>query len=319
MKALVNLSKILESDLADLDRIITKHYRNTRTELIQKVVKNLIFSGGKRIRPILTLALSKLFNYYDKNVINAAAAIELIHTATLLHDDVVDEANMRRNRRTAKNIWGDKTSILVGDFLLSAAFNSAISTNSMEVLTILSRATLVIAEGEVKQLINVSNIELEYDDYIDVISAKTAKLFEAACEISAILAGQDINLWAKFGHSFGMAFQIVDDVIDYNSNTGKDYGNDFYNGKVTLPIILAYKHANYMEKQFWRESIITKNHHNLDKAIDQLEKYDALNRSLELASKYTDICIDIIEKMPHSEIKSSLHDLVKISICRSLS
>lgn len=311
MNPLLSLNALLEAELLQLNKVIAGHYKDTKIDLIHKVVENLILSGGKRIRPILTLALCKLFNETDERCINAAAAIELIHTATLLHDDVVDDADMRRDARTAKKIWGNKTSILVGDFLLSAAFNCATSCDDMSILRILSDATLVIAEGEVKQLINVNNIHLSYSEYLTIISSKTAKLFEAACSIAAILTKNNVSLFAKFGHALGMAFQIVDDVKDYNSSSGKDRGKDFANSKVTLPIIIAYQESNEQEKVFWQNCIVNQENQDLEQAIDLLKAYGAFNKSLIIAQDHISICEGLIKVLPMHRIKALLSELIQ--------
>ncbi|MBQ4874800.1 MAG: polyprenyl synthetase family protein [Rickettsiaceae bacterium H1] len=311
MNALLTLQKLLKPEFDRLNEVIAGHYENTGIPLIREVTENLVLAGGKRIRPLLTLILAKLFGCNHPGTIDAAAAIELIHTATLLHDDVVDEADTRRGNKTAKKLWGNKASILVGDFLLSAAFNSAISCNSGKVLTILSRATSVIAQGEVKQLMNIGKIDLTREEYSAVILAKTAELFAAACGFAATLAGEETEIWEEFGRSFGTAFQIRDDVIDYRRGSGKDFGNDFFNGKVTLPVIIACEQANYVEKKFWQESITKKKNQDLTAAIKQLEKYGALNESMKLARNYTENCTRIIEKLPNSELKNSLSGLIE--------
>ena len=310
------LQELLKDDLKKLNDLIVSYYQCSNITLLHKVVENLIYAGGKRIRPLLTLVLCKIFNYTDSNAVNAAAAIELIHTATLLHDDVVDEADMRRGVKTAKNIWGNKTSILVGDFLLSVAFKCAISCNHSQVLRILSDATLIIAEGEIQQLINVNNLELTREEYLGVISAKTAKLFEAACAISAHLIKRDDKLLSEFGYSLGIAFQIIDDIIDYQGNTGKDIGKDFYNGKVTLPVIIAYQEANSTERQFWQRCIKDKEIHtgDLEQAIEYLHKHEAIKRSLEIAKTYTDKCHHIMTTFPQCEATNILYKTIQAMI-----
>lgn len=313
----MELQKLLSQELKELNQVIISHYQNTNIKLIQQVAENLIESGGKRIRPILTLALCKIFNYNSYHSISAAAAIELIHSATLLHDDVVDEANMRRGKDTAKKIWGNKTSILVGDFLFSVAFQCAISCKNQLILQIISDATSVIAEGEMKQLLHTNNLRLTHKEYLEIISAKTAKLFEAACSIASALSSADGTLLAEFGHSLGMAFQITDDAIDYQPGSGKDIGKDFYSGKVTLPLIIAYQQATPNEKFFWEKCISEQKENTLDEAIHYLHKHNALAKSLEVAESYLKRCYSIITNFPPCETTTALYLLIKSIVSRS--
>ncbi len=318
MNFLLHLHNLLKPELKQLEQAITAHYKATNIKLIQQVVENLFFSGGKRMRPILMFLLAQLLNYTKPNIVPAAAAIELIHTATLLHDDVVDDADMRRGAQTARSIWGNKTSILVGDFLLSSAFNSAIKCNNHKVLEILSEATLIIAEGEVQQLINVGNIFLTYEDYMEVISAKTAKLFSASCAIVAALTEQNITVWEQFGHSLGMAFQVVDDVIDYQKHSGKDYAKDFHNSKVTLPVIIAYQQSNHSEQALFGK-MFQEGEKDIATAIKQIEKYDGFKEALKVAHKHINQCNEIVNThSENSETQKLLSQLLMLIVERTL-
>lgn len=286
----IAIRQAISNELKSMDLLI-KSCLSDREELIPIISDYLISSGGKRIRPILTLLSSKLFNYTGKKDIKLAAAIEFIHTATLLHDDVVDESLLRRGKASAKEKWGNKASILVGDFLFSQAFKLMSETENLKVLNILSSASAIIAEGEVMQLTSSNDIEITMDKYLQIISAKTAELFASACQVGANLANvnQDIeeNMY-QCGLNIGIAFQIIDDVLDYSGNEenlGKKIGDDFYEHKVTLPVILAYKDANIEEKAFWQHAFSSPNA-DLNKARMLLDKYDCLNRSGLIAIDY---------------------------------
>src|SRR5690349_12551440 len=233
----------------------------SKVALIPELAGHLIAGGGKRMRPMLTLASAALLGYTGARHHKLAAAVEFIHTATLLHDDVVDSSGMRRGKQTANIIWGNPASVLVGDFLFSRAFELMVEDGSLKVLKILSRASAVIAEGEVDQLTAQRQIDASEEHYLDIVGAKTAALFAAACRISAVVAetGEEAELALEsYGRNLGIAFQLVDDVIDYSSDEatmGKGVGDDFRDGKMTLPIILAYARGGVEERAFWREAI----------------------------------------------------------------
>ncbi|MBM3929103.1 MAG: polyprenyl synthetase family protein, partial [Sphingomonadales bacterium] len=230
--------------------------------LIPELAGHLIAGGGKRMRPMLTLASAKLLGYPGTRHHRLAAAVEFIHTATLLHDDVVDSSDLRRGRRTANIIWGNPASVLVGDFLFSRSFELMVEDGSLKVLKILSNASAVIAEGEVNQLTAVRKIDLSEERYLDIIGAKTAALFAAACRIAAVVAERpesDEAALDAYGRNLGIAFQLVDDAIDYTSDAGtmgKDAGDDFREGKMTLPIILAYARADAEGRSFWQDAVL---------------------------------------------------------------
>ncbi len=227
-------------------------------EMIPEVANHLISSGGKRLRPMLTLAAAQMFGYRGDGHVKLATSVEFMHTATLLHDDVVDESALRRGKTTARMIWGNQASVLVGDFLLGQAFRMMVEVGSLDALDILSAAACVIAEGEVMQLSIAKNLESTEDDYLAVIKAKTAALFSAAAEIGPVLAGAgrtDRAALRSYGTNLGLAFQLVDDALDYGGNAsslGKNVGDDFREGKVTLPVILSYRRGTADERAFWR-------------------------------------------------------------------
>ncbi len=319
MNPFLELNNLLKFELDELECVVAKYYKHAEIDLANDIVEDLVNAGGKRVRPIILLILCKIFDYSGEKAINAAAAVELIHMATLLHDDVVDDADMRRGIRSAKSIWGNKASILVGDFLLSIAFQSVISCNNQNVLQILSDATFIIAQGEIKQLINTNNLNLTYKEYLEVIGAKTAELFKASCAIAAILTSQNLAQLSDFGYFFGIAFQITDDVIDYQIGSGKDLGKDFYNGKVTLPVVFAYENADENEKEFWQRCIINSEVYveDLAEARVILQKHGALERSLEVAFCYIKKCKKIIVNFPDSEFKATLGRLLQFVVKRS--
>ncbi|MDJ1140720.1 polyprenyl synthetase family protein [Marinicella marina] len=227
---------------------------NSEVILINQIAEYIISNGGKRLRPVLMLLISKALDYKGDQGINLAAVIELIHTATLLHDDVVDESEMRRGEKTSHEIWGNSASVLVGDFLYSKSFQMMVKADNMQVMSILSDATNKISEGEVQQLLNVGNVNISEDAYFQIIANKTAKLFEAACQLAAVIADENAasqKQLGDFGMLLGTAFQIADDVLDYTADDaalGKNLGDDFSEGKLTLPLIYLLKHGNDGEK-----------------------------------------------------------------------
>src|SRR3954471_12950477 len=243
------------------DNAVILERMQSKVALIPELAGHLIAGGGKRMRPMLTLASAALLGYPGTRHHKLAAAVEFIHTATLLHDDVVDRSGLRRGRRTANIIWGNSASVLVGDFLFSRAFELMVEDGSLRVLLILSHASAVIAEGEINQLTAQRRIETSEARYLDIIGAKTAALFAAACRIAAIVAERDQAIEEAldaYGRNLGIAFQLVDDAIDYASDEatmGKDTGDDFRDGKVTLPVILAHARGSDVERRFWREAM----------------------------------------------------------------
>ena len=262
--------------------------------LIPKLAGYLIAAGGKRVRPLLTLASASFFSKNIEDAYGLAAAVEFIHTATLLHDDVVDGSEERRGQKAANLIFGNDTSVLVGDFLFSRAFQLMVKSGSLEVLGILSNASAVIAEGEVLQLQTQGDLSTNVQTYYRVIAAKTAELFAAACEIGPVIAGKQDYAAAmrSYGYNLGMAFQIADDVLDYQGSSkdlGKNTGDDFHDHKVTLPVILAFQEGNEAEKDFWRRCFEKENIHkgDLERAYDLIQKYHACDKALQIAKKFS--------------------------------
>jgi octaprenyl-diphosphate synthase len=293
-------------------------------EMIPEVANHLISSGGKRLRPMLTLAAAELCGYSGENHVRLAASVEFMHTATLLHDDVVDESAMRRGKSTARMIWGNQASVLVGDFLLGQAFKMMVDAGSMDALDVLATAATVIAEGEVMQLSAAKNMETTEDDYLAVIRAKTAALFAAAAEVGPIVAGESKamrNALKSYGMNLGLAFQLVDDVLDYGGTTaelGKNTGDDFREGKITLPVILAYRRGSAEERAFWKTAIEEgqSSDENLAIAMGLIKKYGSLADTITRARHYGTIARDALAPLPDSALKSALLEVIDFCIER---
>jgi octaprenyl-diphosphate synthase len=312
---------------ADMERVNATIIARTGSEvtMIPEVAKHLIDSGGKRLRPMLTLALARLAGYSGDGHIKLAAAVEFMHTATLLHDDVVDESELRRGRLAARMLWGNEASVLVGDFLLGQAFKMMVEVGSLKALGILSTAAAVIAEGEVMQLAAAKNTATTEDEYIAVIRAKTAELFAAACEIGpAISVRQKAEQAASrsFGMNLGITFQLVDDVLDYGgaaSHLGKNIGDDFREGKITLPVVLAFRRGSDAEREFWRRTLERgeTNDADLDHAIGLMVKHRALEDTIGRAHHYGAIARDALALFPDSAVKAALVETVDFCIART--
>ena len=297
----------------------------SRIPLIPELAGHLIAGGGKRMRPMLTLACAELLQYPGTRHHKLAAAVEFIHTATLLHDDVVDGSGMRRGRRTANIIWGNSASVLVGGFLFSRSFELMVEDGSLKVLKILSNASAVIAEGEVSQLTAQRRIETDESHYLDIIGAKTAALFAAACRISAVVAerdeAQELALDA-YGRNLGIAFQLVDDAIDYESDgatMGKDAGDDFRDGKVTLPVILAYARGEEADRAFWKAAIAghKTSDEDLAHATQLLRDTGAMADTMARARHYGQRAIDALGAFANGQAKAALTEAVEFAIARA--
>jgi octaprenyl-diphosphate synthase len=297
----------------------------SKVALIPELAGHLIAGGGKRMRPMLTLACGDLLGYPGTRHHKLAAAVEFIHTATLLHDDVVDGSGMRRGKRTANLIWGNPASVLVGDFLFSRAFELMVEDGSLKVLRILSHASAVIAEGEVEQLTAQRQIDTDEEHYLEIISAKTAALFAAACRVSPVVAeaSEDAELALEcFGRNLGIAFQLSDDVIDYASDAetmGKGVGDDFRDGKMTLPVILAYARGSEADRAFWRAAIGGErvSDSDLEHAIALLRSTDALADTVERARYYGRRAIDALAMFPGSKARSALTEAAEFAVARA--
>jgi octaprenyl-diphosphate synthase len=311
----------------DLERVNTVIHRNMQSPVatIPELAAHLIDAGGKRLRPMLTLAAARLCGYEGERHVNLAACVEFIHTATLLHDDVVDGSDMRRGRKAANIIFGNKSSVLVGDFLFSRAFELMVEDGSLDVLRILSNASSVIAEGEVMQLRTANNTETSETAYLEVIEAKTAKLFAAACEVGAAVAERpkvEREALVGFGHNIGIAFQLVDDILDYSAKQatlGKGVGDDFREGKVTLPVVLAFRRGDETERAFWRRTLegLDQSEADLQHAIALMDRHDALADSLSRARHYGDMARDSLAIFPAGEIRDALVEVVDFCIRRA--
>ncbi|MGB4191106.1 MAG: polyprenyl synthetase family protein [Rickettsiales bacterium] len=321
--SLVKIKKLAQEDLQKMDAIISERLQ-LKEQLVKDVTYHIINSGGKRLRPVLTILSAKLFGYSQGvRHINLAAAVEFIHTATLLHDDVVDHSKLRRGLPTANKNWDNKSSILVGDFLFSQAFLLMSEDGNLDILKILSKASSIIAEGEVKQLSSIANLDQSVEAYFKIISAKTAELFAASCQVGACIAinNHETQLaMYNFGYNLGIAFQIMDDVLDYTSNEsalGKNIGDDFMEGKVTLPIIVAYSRSNQQEKEFWQKAFVhSSTSEDFSKALEILNKYNIIEECLETAFKYTQAAKKCIETAPDNYIKAALIEILNFSISR---
>jgi len=318
------MMSLVAEDMNSVNAVILARMQS-RIPLIPELAGHLIAGGGKRMRPMLTLACARLLDYQGTRHHKLSAAVEFIHTATLLHDDVVDGSGMRRGRRTANMIWGNNASVLVGDFLFSRSFELMVEDGSLKVLRILSGASAVIAEGEVNQLTAQRRIETDEDQYLDIIGAKTAALFAAACRIAAVVAErpepEELALDA-YGRNLGIAFQLVDDAIDYVSDgvtMGKDTGDDFRDGKVTLPVILAYARGSDADRKFWKETMSGLHGENADLAHAQslLASTGAIEDTFNRARLYGQRAIDAIGMFGKGAARSALTEAVEFAIARA--
>ena len=316
-RPLDELAELLEKDLKCVDLLIQQKMNSENAPRIPEVTAHLVNAGGKRLRPILTLATATMCGYTGPFHIHLAATVEFIHTATLLHDDVVDESGQRRGRPTANLLWDNKSSILVGDYLFSRAFQLMVETNSLRVLDILANASATIAEGEVLQLAVAQNINTTEDTYLKVIRGKTAALFSAATQVGAIISNapqSHIEALGKYGDALGIAFQIVDDLLDVigdSDKTGKNIGNDFREKKLTLPFIKAITAANATERKFWERTIGKgeQKEGDLEKALEFLKRHGAVEATRKDAFSWAQIAQNSLEFLPQNDIKDLLYNL----------
>ena len=318
------MMQLVAADLNHVNSVILERMQSD-VILIPELAGHLIAGGGKRMRPMLTLACARLLDYAGSRHHKLAAAVEFIHTATLLHDDVVDGSGLRRGRRTANIIWGNPASVLVGDFLFSRSFELMVEDGSLKVLRILSRASSIIAEGEVDQLTAQRRVETSEDHYLGIISAKTAALFAAACRIAAVVAEQDDAVEEAldaYGRNLGIAFQLIDDAIDYASDAetmGKGVGDDFRDGKVTLPVILSHARGDAAQKRFWREAMEGQrtSDEDLAQAISLLKQHGAIEDTIERARHYGRRAVDALDAFPAGKAKAALVEAVEFAISRA--
>jgi octaprenyl-diphosphate synthase len=311
----------VKADFSAVDALI-KSSLVTRVPLVEEISTYLIEAGGKRLRPLLVLLAAKACSYQQHQHINLATIIEFLHTAMLLHDDVVDESDLRRGRKTVNAAWGNPASVLVGDFLHSRAFEMMVEIGDLRVMEILSHATNTIAEGEVQQLGNIRNPEATEQSYIEVINRKTAMLFEAASHSGAVLAGaspeQELSL-QQYGCHLGVAFQLIDDILDYEGSTeqlGKNVGDDFAEGKVTLPLIVAMRNGSPEQASTVRQAILTGEVADIDNLLKTVKATGGLQYTEALAIAEIDKATACLEKLPSSVYRDAMHDLARYSINR---
>ncbi len=322
-----SIGPLVQLVTADMERVNTTILSRTGSEvtMIPEIAKHLIELGGKRLRPMLTLAMAQLAGYDGRGHVKLAAAVEFMHTATLLHDDVVDESEMRRGRLAARKVWGNEASVLVGDFLLGQAFKMMVEVGSLRALEILSSAAAIIAEGEVMQLAAAKNTATTEDEYLSVIRGKTAELFAAACEVGPALNSRpkaEQSACRSFGMNLGIAFQLVDDALDYGGKAaklGKNVGDDFREGKITLPVVLSFRRGGEDERAFWRRALEQGDVSELDleHAIGLMAKHRALEDTIQRARHYGAIAKDALALFPASPMKEALEETVEFCIARS--
>lgn len=317
------LQSMLDGDMKAVNDMIVARM-DSPVPMIPQLAGYLIAAGGKRIRPLMTLAATALYNGDMKRAHRLSAAVEFIHTATLLHDDVVDDSIERRGQKSANVIFGNEASVLVGDFLFSRAFQLMVEDGNLAVLKTLSDASAIIAEGEVLQLSIQGDLATSMDQYLEVIKGKTAALFAAACEVGPLIASDnpnDAKIMCEYGMNLGIAFQIADDVLDYNADRaklGKAVGDDFREGKMTAPVLIALASANDEERAFWKRTMADKDQTESDLARAQaiLTRHDALNKGLAQALQYANKAREALAEAPDSPLRAILDDLAIYTVNR---
>jgi len=318
------LAILVEDDLKAANTAIVERMHSP-VSLIPQLAGHIIAAGGKRLRPMLTLASARMCGYTGDRHILLSACIEFIHTATLLHDDVVDESDLRRGESSANALWGNKPSVLVGDFLFTRSFALMVEDGDLEVLRILSQGSSILAEGEVLQLVTANDTETSESAYMEVIQAKTAELFAAAAELGPVIAGRpkkEQDAFRAYGMNLGIAFQLIDDVLDFSAkqeSLGKAVGDDFREGKITLPIVLAFARGNDEERDFWKRTMeeLDQNDGDIERAMELLVKHNALTDTVERARHYGAIARDALGVFPESDIKTALLDVIDFCIERA--
>jgi len=312
----------VRDDFELVNRLIIEQL-HSRVDMVENIGHYIVDAGGKRLRPLLVLLTARSLGYDGKQHIDLAAIIEFIHTATLLHDDVVDLSQLRRNRPTANAKWGNAPSVLVGDFLYSRAFQMMVALGSMRVMDILSDATNVIAEGEVLQLVNAGDPDTTVERYLQVIDYKTAKLFEAAAKVGAVIAGADQIATEQagcYGHHLGMAFQLIDDALDYSGDSavlGKNIGDDLAEGKPTLPLIHVLGYGNEVDKQLIRSVIVGRDGSRFADVVSAVRRSDALQHTRQCAEQERDSALRCIALLPGSRYKTALESLAHFAVERA--
>ena len=322
MQNFIEIQALMKNELDQMNKILVNRL-DSNVDLINQMSHYIISSGGKRIRPLLLLLCARATDYDGDYHYSMAVVIELIHTATLLHGDVVDQSTTRRGQETANELWGNAPSVLVGDFLYSRAFEIMVEPNSMEIMKILSKATNQISEGEVLQLLNIKNANVTQKEYFRVIERKTACLFKAACQIAGILSNSNqkvIEAMGKFGMHLGNAFQIIDDTLDYESDSniiGKEVGDDLSEGKVTLPMIYALEKTTKSDNKILTDAIQNADASNIKQVVEILMNVNAFQYSRDIANKESNMALESIDILPSSKYKTALKLLCKLSLERS--
>lgn len=319
---LTDIRSLIQDDLLATDELLNKTLRSD-IKLIQDMGQHLIHSGGKRLRPMIVLLCAKAYNYQGSHHCDLAAIIELIHTATLLHDDVVDVSELRRGSKTANVIWGNSASILVGDYLYSRAFQLMVKIGDLPILKILAEATNTIAEGEILQLINRNNPDTTESQYMRVINTKTGALFATATQMGPILSKQSaevVSALESYGSALGTAFQLVDDALDLcaeSETLGKNQGDDIADGNPTLPVIYALQRGNESQKKFIRDAIINSNKNHLPEILSAIESTQAIAYTYQVAREYAQKAREYLNVVPKSIYKDALIALTKFSVERA--
>ncbi|WP_268977590.1 octaprenyl diphosphate synthase [Undibacterium rivi] len=325
MSATANPNPITDVITADMSAVndVIRRQLYSDVPLVNQVAEYIISAGGKRLRPVLVLLIANAYGYQGKNHHDLAATIEFIHTATLLHDDVVDESSLRRGRQTANALFGNAASVLVGDFLHSRAFQMMVSVGSVPIMQVVADATNVIAEGEVLQLLNMHDPDVTEDRYLQVIRSKTAKLFEASAKVGALIAGaneEQVEAAAEYGRSIGTAFQLIDDVLDYTGNAeeiGKNVGDDLREGKPTLPLIYLMKNGTAEEKELVRTCIEQGDESQFDKILHAITQSGALDYTKEKAVEAARQASAAVTHLPASPFKEALLTLSQFAVQRN--
>ncbi len=318
------LTFLVADDLKRVNEVILSRM-DSPVPLIPQLAGHVVVAGGKRLRPVLTLASAKLCGYEGERHINLAACVEFIHTATLLHDDVVDESDLRRGLASANAVWGNKASVLVGDFLFSRAFQVMVEDGSLKVLDILSTTSAIIAEGEVMQLMTANDTTTSETAYLEVVKGKTAALFAAACHVGAVVAERpsvEEEALETYGLNLGIAFQLIDDVLDFSAKQaelGKAVGDDFREGKITLPVILAFRRGDDDERVFWKRTVeeLEQEEGDLEKALELMERHNALSDTVDRARHYGAIARDALGIFADGPEKRALMGLIDFCIERA--
>ena len=323
-----NPVKVLRSDfemeMRSVDRIINRYMTSDSTPIISELSSHLIKAGGKRLRPLLTIASAKMCDYSGDAHIKLAAAIEFIHSATLLHDDVVDESEKRRGKPTANFLWNNQSSVLVGDYLFSKSFQLMVEAESLNVLSILADASATISEGEILQLSAVRNLNTSQEVYYKIIEGKTAALFSAATKVGAVIANSEkdfVTAFMNYGKFLGLCFQLTDDLLDYigdEDSLGKKIGDDFKEGKLTLPLIKAIEKSTSKEQEFWKKAIQknSPSEDKLEQALIIMKKYETLDFTRNEAINYSKKASNSLDVFPRSDLKDTLKELASHVVSR---